>query len=346
MKYLAIMGTLAASTGAALAFLVQAVPAQAASVITSVTTGTFTDGANSTVNGITYLNQSLSIQQIQTGATGWNTNGFSTTLTLRRSGAGAAPGREVVWEERPTSSPVTTLRGPAPTTTQAALASNNLFVGTDNLFANSGNTSGNQSDVERADFVASSGLLVDSLKAVTVFERGATNAHDGFKIAAITGIDGSGNPTGFGTVVQIAQGWGTSALRVSTQNPAPNPSPNPNYTVLNNSSGGYSNTGDLSGQNIGGILITLNELATVGTTIYGYSLFGSDSASAGCGNLTSLSNTTCYPQNSLEANGGIDLLAANVGIVQAVPEPLNVMGAVMVVGLGIGLKRKLAHSKK
>jgi hypothetical protein len=108
---------------------------------------------------------------------------------------------------------------------------------------------------------------VNSSLAVSIFDRGTTSGHDAFKIAAITGIDSSGNPTNFGSVITIAQGWGTSNLRLSSQTPGVNPTPNAGYTVLNNTTSSnntaltssFRNTANVTGENIGGVLITLND---------------------------------------------------------------------------------------
>ena len=95
--------------------------------VTAVHVGGFVDGADSTVNGITYQAQELPILSLESAGTEWVLGGFPTTLHLRRSGSGDAPGREVVWSERPSASPQTTVRAPEPSTTEAALNTNNLF---------------------------------------------------------------------------------------------------------------------------------------------------------------------------------------------------------------------------
>lgn len=294
------------------AFLSATAPALAATFnVTSVEFRTLIDGSDSTVSGITYLNQSLPITQLTAGSESWLVGGPpNPVVTFRRSGGGSAPGRQIIWGERSNPNPQTTVLIPRTTTTQAAIAQNNILIGTDNLFVNSNQTDGNQSDVERVDFLISSGVRVTSDRAVVVFERGTSTSHDGFKIAAITAVDRLGNPTAFSTLNTILRGWGTTELRAGT----------PTYTVLNNSSGSLRNTANVTGQNIGGILITLEQLATPGTRIFGYSLFGLDVTDLGSSsNLVNWTNSSFFPRNTRETvtqgANGIDLLAANVGVV-------------------------------
>jgi hypothetical protein len=215
-----------------------------------------------------------------------------------------------------------------PTTTEAALAQTNIFLGTDNLFANTNAGTPNFSNVERADFVASGGITSAADLGVSVFERGVSTAHDAFKIAAITGFDASGNPT-FGSLLSFANGsWGATGLS-STAGAS-------GYTVLNGgNTGSFVNTNQtISGQNVGGVLIPLTDLASAGATIYGYSLFATDTAVAGACTLAGLSNinnAACYPTNTAQTSGGIDLMAGNFGIlqrdvVQPVPVPPQFIG--------------------
>lgn len=280
--------------------------------VTGIITGSVVDEADSTVNGVTYLNQTLPVTSVTAGTQTWVVGSLTNTISIRRSGAaGAASNRQVVYSERETFANTTTLRIPTPTTTEALLNGNNMYGGTDNLFINAVQGDGNYSDVERVDFVSSAGFSASSSQALAVFERGTTTSHDGFKIAAITGVDGSGTPTSFGDLVQISTGWGTTALRTVA---------NPGYGVLNNSTGSFAKTRDINGQNIGGVVITLDHLVTAGTTVYGYALFGSDVDDNGDpSNLVDFTNNTYYPQESPESvqegGNGIDLSTINLGII-------------------------------
>jgi hypothetical protein len=333
-------------TIAGLGGLLAATPAQAFTAVTSITVAPLsTSGSPTTVNGITYNNQSLQITSLSTASNTWNAaGGLSTTLTLRRSTAGTA--NQIVWSERAGSNQ-NNVRIAAPTTTQAALNQNNIFMGTDNLFTNNSGT--NRSNVERVDFVTSSGFTATSDLGVVVFERGATTGHDKFKIAAITGVDASGNATSFGNLLSIAEGWGQTNLRTAAQNPA---GANPAYTILNGGTAGagnFTNTSSVT-QNIGGVVIQLSELVSGTPTIYGYALFAHDTnvnGSCTAAGLVNIDNTNCYKTNTADANGGIDLLAANVGIVSnrpaAVPVPPQLLGTVVSALVAAG---KVRSSKK
>jgi len=287
--------------------------------VTAITTGSVVDEADSIINSVTYLNQTLPVTSVTAGTQTWVVGSLDNTISIRRSGAaGLASNRQVVYSERETFANPLTLRIPTPTTTEALLNGNNMYGGTDNLFINAVQGDGNYSDVERVDFVSSAGFSASSSQALAVFERGTTTSHDGFKIAAITGVDGSGNPTSFGSLVQISTGWGPTPLRTVA---------NPGYGVLNNSLGLFAKTRDINSQNIGGVVITLDHLVTAGTTVYGYSLFGSDVEDNGdTNNLIDFTNNTYFPQESPESvqegGNGIDLSTINLGIITS-PDAVN-----------------------
>jgi hypothetical protein len=321
-----------------------------AATISSITLGTETSVSASTIsNGITYQGYSRSITSFASGGTNWNPINLSvdTTLTLKRSGSApttADTNKQVVWERCATATDCSNsiVRGTVPTTTASALSQNNIYLGTDNLLANQGNGSGNQSDVERADFVLSKGYRATSDVGVTVFERGVSTEHDAFAIAAITGFDSTNNPI-YGNLLGYARGsWGTTNLLTSSDYL--------NTRILNNQTGSFALTGNVS-QNIGGQLIRLNELVSPNTLVYGYSLFAYDTFTAFSNNtcslaqLSSVTNTSCYTYNTSDTNGGsapngggIDLLAVNLGLTarqgttpipQEVPEPLSIIGTIL-----------------
>lgn len=310
--------------------------------VTSVTLGAWTNNANTTVNGITYSSQSVPVNFGQTSIGAFGPANLATNIVIRRSGVGVDAGNQVIWSERPTNTPVTTVRTSAPTTAQAVLNQNNFFQGTDNTFVNTGNASGNQSDIERLDFINTTGFQVNTGLAALIMERGTSTSHDPFQIALITSLDSNGNPNGFTNLVIVNPGWGASNLRVPGQTPAPNPSPNPTHTVLNdfgNGVGQYDDTADITGQNYGGALVTLDHWAInfgqapVGSTIYGYSLFATDVTTGGNNNnLVNWTNSLYFPTNTQEGvtqgGGGIDLVSTNFGIVN-IPEP----GSIALLGL-------------
>jgi hypothetical protein len=326
-----------------------------AATISSINLGSETSvSASTTLNGITYEGYSRSVTSFVSGGNTWNPINLSadTTLQLQRSGnatASADNNKQVVWERcsSTTNCASNIVRGTVPTTTAAALTQNNIYLGTDNLFTNTGNNSGNQSDVERADFVLSSGYKATNDVGVTVFERGLSNGHDAFAIAAITGFDSSNNPI-YGNLLGYTTGnWGRTDLLNTA---------NGDYLdtkVVNNDTGGqFRVTASLS-QNIGGELILLTQLVSANTPVYGYSLFSYDTFSAVLNNtctlaqLSSVTNASCYNYNTADTStasapngGGLDLLAVNLGLTaragttpqpvpEAVPEPLSIIGTIL-----------------
>jgi len=290
------------------------------------------------------------------------------TVSLRSSGSASstAVGGQNVWYE---GTAVRTGQGSSvartftfnagqQSSTLAALQGNNLLVGTENLFTNFGNSQYNMSDIERMDFVIGA-TTANTTSGFTILERGLTDSHDGFKIAAITGVDAFGNPTSYGSVFTIATGWGTTDLNV------PNPN-NPLYYVVNNHTGNNPNTatglGIYSGspihvssnpggngtgsstnntpQNIGGLFIDTASLAGLGNTIFGYSLFGADNTCSSA-QLVNITNT-CFGLGTKDfsGSGGLDLVGANLGLVQEVPEPVSTAGLILLGTSMIGAKLK------
>jgi hypothetical protein len=333
-----------------------------AATISGITLGPETSVASSTtVNNVTYQGYSKSITSFASGGNNWNivNPSVDTTLTVQRSGnTGIDSNKQIIWERCTTSANCTypsasnTLRGTLPTTTQAALTQNNIYLGTDNFFANTGNGAGNQSDVERVDFVFSTGYYAASNVGITVFDRGVTTVHDAFSIAAITGFDASGKPT-YSSLKSYAQGWGATDLLTGTEYTN-------NATVNNGNNGASPFAVTASGaQNIGGELVLLTDLVSANTPVYGYSLFAQDTFNAvtatNCtlAQLSNVANTNCYANTTLEVNGGIDLVAANMGVTvrsgtsaTKIPEPLSIVGTVLGGIASIGIRKRIKAISK
>jgi hypothetical protein len=313
--------------------------------VTSVGLGQLTQSSVSTVNGITYLNQTLPITSFSANGKTWLPGEAPFEVIVRRSGSiptddfGNYNNREVISSELLPGASPTTLRIPEPTTTQATLRANNILETVDNVFVNTGYINGIQTDIERVDFVTSSGIKTSSDRAVTLFDRGPNDKHDPFKIAPILSIDSAGNPTSYGNLLSVPIGWGLTNLR-----PGGAADQNLNYTIVTNSTGAFSNVLNVS-QQIGGILIPLSNLATPSTTIYGYSLFAPDVNDNGNpANLIDWKNASIFPLDTPNAVGGIDLVATNVGVAKAVPEPGMLLGTLFAGGL-LFVKRKSSGKK-
>ncbi|HEX2629573.1 MAG TPA: hypothetical protein VHM26_11185, partial [Chitinophagaceae bacterium] len=91
---------------------------------------------------------------------------------------------------------------------------NNITSGYDNIFENTINNL-HASNIERLDFIIPGGLTAltntdRTNSGVAVFDRGTG---DPFKIAAITAVDASNNPTAYGNLVSVtAANFGNSLL--------------------------------------------------------------------------------------------------------------------------------------
>ena len=303
-------------------------PARAAGFdITSTTLGPLEQDSATTVNGITYLNQSLPITNLTANAN-W-IPGTPAVVTLRRGGYAATDNsgnfndRQPITAERLPGDPQTTVRIPPPMTTGTVLSQNNLLLGADNVFVNSG-YNGTQSDIERVDFVINQGVGTSPNRAIAVFDLGSSTDHDPFQVAPILSIDSAGNPTSYGSLLSIPIGWGKTNLR-----PGGGTGNNLNHTVLANYSETFSDVRSVN-QQVGGLLIPLSELSATPSTIYGYSLFAPDVNDGGnSANLLDWKNPTVFPQNTSNSLGGIDPMAANLGVLEPVPEPSSVAGVVL-----------------
>ena len=179
-----------------------------------------------------------------------------------------------------------------------AFVLNNLITGYDNIFQN---TIANPhfGNIERVDFIIFEGLQctsdTDRLQSgIAVIDRGTG---DPFKIAAITALDASNNPSCFGNLVSVtAANFGGNLLGASF-----------NYGILINDVKYYSQSrpSTRSSQNIRGVYISLADLGmAVGQRFYGYALFGSDVTTAN-------PDWTTYPNNT---TSGTQL------------DPVNIMG--------------------
>jgi hypothetical protein len=191
-------------------------------------------------------------------------------------------------------------------------------------------------NIERIDYYWAGGFSAVLTDGFAVFERGAANAHDGFKIAAITGWDtGTNLATYSGNIVNVTNAtFGTTNLdwdptTAGTQQTFAN------FNILR-----FNNTGDNLtplnlnntgvNQGVDGVFISLADLGlTAGTTVYGYSILAPDFTGTAA-DVANWNNATYYPTNSPDTSGSIDIMA--FGGRRIVPEP-STYGA-MLLGLG------------
>jgi MYXO-CTERM domain-containing protein len=282
-------------------------------------------GYDSTDNyTIDYANDDLAVTQITT-ATGTFSAGPLGTVVVNRSSGGN--NNDMIFDQgavAPEDS-VLPLMGTQQTSTQGALSGNNLLIGADNVLNNTGNPNGNNTNIQRLDFIFNGGVTASASSVFALFDRGLNGAHDGFKIAAITSVNGSGVPTGYGPLIDVGTGtWGNTNV-ISPEL----------YSVTRKSDSSPTNAfhpADQADQPIGGVVIPTDALASDGATIFGYSLFATDVTASGSA-LASIAN---LPTTTTETNGGLDLVgtAAVLYTSTSVPEPTTaVLGIVGVAGL-------------
>ena len=300
----------------------------ASSVITPGAGGTtsFPSSTNYTLN---YAGGVRSIDNFTTGAgvsaqqyVPFNYAGTVDVL-LRRSGTA---NNNVVWQKvNSSTTPTYNLAGVPQPNEQVAFNDDNFYDGAANLFANTGSNSGNISNIERVEVVCGSGLSASNDLVFALWELGAFNGHDSFKVAAITNVDGSGNPTAYGSVASFVAGtWGTTDL-----NPALGGA-SFNTLVQRNTVAGAGATRpseNVAGQTIGGTTIATTGAGqslglTSGDTFYGYSIFPADVTASGA-SLLDWTNTVNFPTGTLNTNstGSLDLVAYVGGVYSVVPEP-------------------------
>jgi hypothetical protein len=282
---------------------------------------------------IHYAGGDLAVTKLHTNGQDYVPFAQGTAVVRRNS---VDPNTDILWYA--TSGNINTangstlnLEGPQLAGYNAALSTNNLLVGADNIFGNVGNGHGNNTNVERIDLLYTAGVTTAADKLFAVFERGLTGAHDGFKIAAITSLDSSNVPNGYGTLINVAKGsYGNTPLLAAQ-----------GYTILrtnDNIAGDPFHPADKTTQTIGGISIPTTDLAAPGTTIYGYSLFAPDQTGSGA-QLVNWTNSTFFPTNSREGTiAGLDPQAASGTLYAAIPEPTT--GSLMVAGAGLLLGRR------
>ncbi len=190
-------------------------------------------------------------------------------------------------------------RGRATSMTEA-LTGNVVSWGTDNVFDN---VASNNNNIERIDFVYPGGIQPQNALQLavgfSVIERGGS---DTFQIAAITGVDGSGNPTSYGTLTISALEWGPGLLATDTVIVrGPDTSP---YE--------FEPSGFVEGQSVAGVFFSLSDLGVgVLDTIYGYSLFGGDVTGSDF-DLIDWDNPTFFPTATTGVDGGLDLISGGI----------------------------------
>jgi trimeric autotransporter adhesin len=277
--------------------------------ITPVTSSYTVTGAGSTTYPTTNsytLNfgqgSNLRLNSIDVGGLNYQLQQTADIVVLRRKDNSNVTGiRNLLQFQQVSKSGTTVNLGPSyADRMEDVLLGNIINRGTDNIFTNNGDASGNINNIERADFITSNGLTAPATATrlgqagFLVLERGG---NDSFKIAAITALDSSGNPSTLGNLVS-ASTWSTLG--------------NPSISTIARRDGtatALNPSFDSTTQAYQGIFISYSDLGiTAGQKFYGYVLLPND-VNATDHNLISLANV---PTDTNGGNGGLDLLSGGM----------------------------------
>jgi flagellar hook assembly protein FlgD len=274
--------------------------------ITAVNTSTaaaassysYTNGGNTYNWGLSPNNNTVSVTGFTAGIAYSYASALTGTVKLRRVDNALTTGNfTLVWAEVVNAATTFNMFPQYQNDMESFFNNRNYNKGTDNFFDN---TSSNSNDIERLDWVMATSYSTPSPSQVgfAVFERGVSGAHDPFCIAAITAVDGSGNPTSYGNIVRVvAANYGE-------------PGPSVTYRILKAAYPSDLLDAGTATQSRGGVIISLQNLGIAANSpIYGYSLFSNDlPGGATPADLINYNNATYFPINTGSA-GGIDLVA-------------------------------------
>lgn len=245
--------------------------------------------------------------------------GLPQRIEFRRGGV--APNRDLLFFQE-TLVNITTLNlapGLVPSIGDAML-SNVINRGIDNVFNNVSETGGGDgqetaNNIERIDYIIGApGLNLADFNpddvGFLILERGG---NDPFRIAAITALDGLGDPANYGPLIEVGAGtWGNSTdVQLAS-------------TVLRRAAAGVGQflpSHRVGNQFVRGIFFPITSLVDPATTpqIFGYSLFANDVNGAGT-DLVNFADPVVFPTGTIgfggNAPGGLDLVAGGFGLIR------------------------------
>ncbi|MEI9945324.1 MAG: T9SS type A sorting domain-containing protein [Chitinophagaceae bacterium] len=284
--------------------IVAQIPVTAVSTTTIVTpvSTTYTNAGNTYNWGVSPNNSTVLLTGFTAGGLSYGfSSGLSGTVKLRRVNNALVTGNfSLIWAEYVLVSTNEFNMFPGYQDDMEPFFNNHTYnKGTDNFFDN---TSANCNNIERLDWLLSGGYStpVPGKIGFAIFDRGPAAAHDAFCIAAITSLDGSGNPATYGPIV-----------RVVTANYGDLPASGIVYRILKGPAGTNLLDANPGSQNRGGVFISLQSMGiAASSTIYGYSLFSNDlPVGATPADLVDYTNTTNFPITTATGPGGVDLIA-------------------------------------
>ena len=229
---------------------------------------------------------------------------LASQINIARNNNPTITGRHhiVFFEESSVVGSNVNLRPSLVTTMETSLRSDMVNRGADNVFANQGDGNGNNNNIERIDYIFSSGFPYYNLtdrRGFVVMDRGG---NDQFKIAAILSLDTNGMPATFSRAVSVAvSNWGPSGITMDT-------------TVMR----GYTEDGAVlrpsartSTQPLAGVFLSWDEFGlTTNDMIEGYSLAPND-VTTNTAYWLQTTNPLYFPTNTTVESqyGGLDLIS-------------------------------------
>ena len=355
-----LMSLLVAPHVTAQVFGVTSIVASDVTASTINTRNGLTDFDGNTYN-VTYNGIERRLTSFVANSVAWNPLRSDGVVRVRRSNASGAnqsfpqlnPNQAAAWNRAVSTSgsnpSLHTVSGVYRNTMETLFQSNNIFSGTENLFVNTdvGNT-GNPNvvtNIERMDFLFPTSVNASPTIGFAVFERGLGTGGGGtngtFRIAAITAINGSGDPTAFGSTVLRVQpaNYNNGGVGVGTLGQAGLNVINYDVTRFRTDGGpelDHMNNPNIGPQGIAGVLIPTSALVTAGTPVFGYAVFGDDVTATG--NLLLDVNgvdgggNRYFPIQSPFSND-MDMVATGA-VIYSVPEPTTWAMVVLSTALG------------
>ncbi|MEM6520879.1 MAG: hypothetical protein AAF892_05410 [Cyanobacteria bacterium P01_D01_bin.71] len=275
------------------------------------------------VGGDTYFPDSISAPP----------NGLSDRLVFRRSSDPALPERSVLFHEIapgstfPLASPIDVIPEVANNLEEGMLSliSNR---GVDNIFNNistSGvatNAEETTNNIERVDYIVDGGLNVPVATrgnlGFLILERGG---NDPFRVAAITGLDGAGDPSSYGPLIEQPLSGGGSYGGAIADNITTFVARDDDLAVIDPI---IQPSHTVAAQDVRGRFFRIDDLLpaadTTTTTIFGYSIFADDVPFT-----ANLVDFESFPTDTVgagpDAPGGLDLVAGGAVLsIQPAPE--------------------------
>ncbi|MGD1928630.1 MAG: hypothetical protein ACFB12_06950 [Leptolyngbyaceae cyanobacterium] len=251
------------------------------------------------------------------------TNGLADRVVFRRSPV-VPFNRNQLFFEYDTGSLVTGTNGTLNINPQEATSLEDALLGLvinrgiDNIFNNdTGGDEETRNNIERVDYIIDAGITIPAASSddfgFLIMDRGG---NDSFKIAAITALDGAGNPAAYGPLQTHNIAWaGASAANISTavarQDDILNNTPpifRPSHLV--------NPPQDIRGRFFS--LVSLFPGPAADRTVFGYSLFPNEAAITDANAV----NFNSFPTNTNGTTaGGLDLIAGGAAFTREPPAP-------------------------